>query len=59
MLEDLGDWFRQEIGVKYGGTRYRDIAGDLVGMPECKQICGGVILQTYSKVNENLVSNNY
>ena len=59
MLQDLGDWFQQEIGAKYSGTRCRDIAGDLVGTPECKQICGGVILQTYNKVNEILVSNNF
>ena len=58
MLQDLGDWFRQEIGVKYSGTRCRDIAGDLVGTPEVKQICGGIILQTYNKVNEILMSNN-
>jgi len=59
MLQDLGDWFQQEIGGKYSGTRCRDIAGDLVGTPECKQICGGIIFQTYNKVNEILVSNNY
>ena len=59
MLQDLGDWFQQEIGTKYGGTRCKDIAGDLVGTPGCKQICGGIILQTYNKVNEILVSNNF
>ena len=58
MLQDLGDWFQQEIGAKYSGTRCRDIAGDLVGTPECKQICGGIIFQTYIKVNEILVSHN-
>lgn len=59
MLQDLGDWFRQEIGAKYNGTRCKDIAGDLVGTPAVKQICGGIILQTYQKVNEILVSNNF
>jgi len=59
MLQDIGDWFQQEIGIKYSGTRCKDIAGDLVGTPECKQICGGIILQTYNKVNEILMSNNY
>ena len=59
MLQDLGDWFQQEIGAKYSGTRCKDIAGDLVGTPEVKQICGGIILQTCKKVNEILESNNF
>ena len=59
MLQDLGDWFQQEIGVKYNGTRCKDIVGDLVGTHEGKQICGGIILRTYNKVNEILVSNNF
>ena len=59
MLQDLGDWFQQEIGVKYNGTRCKDIVGELVGTPEGKQICGGIILQTYNKVGEILQSNNF
>ena len=59
MLQDLGDWFQQEIGAKYSGTRCRDIAGDLVGTPECKQICGLIIFQTYHNVNEILEPNNF
>lgn len=54
MLEDLGDWFRRETGKRYHGTRCRDIAGDQVGTPEAKQICGGLIFQTYFKINEIL-----
>ncbi len=59
MLQDLGDWFQEEIGAKYSGTRCRDIAGDLVGTPECKQICGGIIFQTHSKLNEILANNSF
>ena len=59
MLQELGDWFHEEIGVKFQGTRCREIAGDLVGTPEVKQICGGVVFQTYNKVNEILVSYGY
>ena len=59
MLQDLDDWFQQEIGAKYSGTRCRDIAGELVGTPECKQICGGIILQTYTKLNEILAANGF
>jgi len=56
MLQELGDWFRQEIGKNKVGTRCRDIVGDLVGTDEGKQICGGVIFQTHAKVNEILAS---
>jgi hypothetical protein len=42
MLEELGDWFQDEISEKYQGTRCEDIVGDLVGTEEGKQICGGI-----------------
>ena len=56
MLEELGDWFSQETAKNFKGTRCKDIAGDLVGTPEVKQICGGLIFQTYNKINEILDS---
>lgn len=56
MLQEYGDWFRKEIGEKYSGTRCNDIAGDLVGTPEVKQICAGVVFESYNKVNEILKS---
>ncbi len=56
MLEDFGDWFRQETAKNFNGTRCKDIAGDLVGTPEVKQICGGLIFQAYTRINEILVS---
>jgi C_GCAxxG_C_C family probable redox protein len=59
MLQDLGDWFQKEIGNKYQGTRCKDIAGDLVGTPEVKQICGGVVFHTYNKANEILEAYGY
>ena len=59
MLEDLGDWFRQEIGARYAGTRCNEIVGDLVGTDDGKQICGSIIFQTFGKVNEILASNGY
>lgn len=59
MLQDFGDWFQQEIGEKYNGTRCKDIAGDLVGTPEVKQICGSIIFQAFNKVNEILAEYNY
>ena len=59
MLQELGDWFQEEIGEKYQGTRCQEIAGDLVGTPDCKQICGGIIFQTYNKINEILAANKF
>ncbi len=56
MLEDLGDWFRQEIAAKYTGTRCNEIVGDLVGTPDGKQICGSIIFQTFGKVNAILAN---
>jgi len=59
MLEELGDWFRQEIAEKQQGSRCKDIVGDLVGTEDGKQICGGIIFQTYGKVNEILGANKF
>lgn len=56
MLQELGDWFEQEVSDKYQGTRCKEIVGDLVGTPDGKQICGGLIFQTYNKVNEILAA---
>lgn len=56
MLQELGDWFEQEVSDKYQGTRCKEIVGDLVGTPDGKQICGGIIFQTYNKVNEILAA---
>ena len=59
MLEELGDWFRQDIASNYSGTRCREIVGDLVGTDEGKKICGSIIFQTFGKVNEILASNSF
>jgi hypothetical protein len=59
MLQELGDWFQEEIAEKYQGTRCKDIVGDIVGTEEGKQICGGIIFQTFGKVNEILAANNF
>ena len=59
MLEELGDWFRQDIAAKYSGTKCKEIVGDLVGTDDGKQICGSIIFQTFGKVNEILASNGY
>ncbi|MEE4265290.1 MAG: C-GCAxxG-C-C family protein [Desulfobacteraceae bacterium] len=59
MLEELGDWFRQDIGARYAGTRCSEIVGDLVGTDDGKQICGSIIFQTFGKVNEILADSGF
>lgn len=56
MLQELGEWFQQQTSAKYKGTRCKDIVGDQVGTPTGKQICGGLIVETYTKVNEILTT---
>jgi hypothetical protein len=56
MLQDFGEWFHGEIGRKYNGTACQNIAGDMVGTIEGKELCGGIILETFNKVNEILLS---
>lgn len=56
MIQDLGEWFKQKTESKFKGTRCKDIAGDLVGTPEGKQICGKLIFDTHNKVNEILTT---
>ena len=57
MQEDLGEWFTGHFGARHGGIRCADIAGDLIGTPEVKQICGVVVVETYVKVLELLAEN--
>ncbi len=52
MLQEYGDWFQNEIGKTYNGTKCRDIAGDLIGTPDVKEICGGIIFQANAKMKE-------
>ena len=59
MLEDLGDWFGEEIAARYAGTRCNEIVGDRVGTDDGKQICGSIIFQTFGKVNEILAENGF
>ena len=59
MLEAFGEWFRRETGQRYQGTRCKEIVGDLVGTDEGKQICGGLIFQSYTKLNEILTEYSY
>lgn len=56
MLQELGEWFQEKTSAKYKGTRCKDIVGDQVGTTAGKQICGGLIFETYTKANEILAT---
>jgi len=52
-----GPAFTGHFGARHGGIRCADIAGDLIGTPEVKQVCGVVVVETYVKVMELLAEN--
>jgi C_GCAxxG_C_C family probable redox protein len=57
MLDDLVDWFQEEIGQRYGGIRCQEILGDT---PEDQGLrCPGIVADTWQKVRELLVANGY
>lgn len=56
MLQDLGEWFEEEIDGRFKSTKCKDIVGDMVGTPEGKQICGRLLLKTYAKANQILTA---
>ncbi len=57
MIEELVQWFEQEIGAKYGGTDCKDILED---DPQNRiQRCPEILLQTNQKVKEILEANGY
>ena len=59
MLEAFGEWFQKETSEKFQGTRCKEIVGDLVGTDQGKQICGGLIFQSYTKLNDILSDYSY
>jgi len=56
MLKDLGDWFEQNIGNRYGGIACEVIVGDRT---EIRQRCGAIVAETYAKVMELLDASGY
>jgi hypothetical protein len=56
MLRDLGDWFEQTVGNRYGGITCEAIVGD---RSEIRQRCGTIVAATYAKVMELLDARGY
>jgi len=56
MLKDLGDWFEQTFGRRYGNVTCEAIVGD---RSEMRQRCSAVVEETYAKVVELLSAGGY
>ena len=56
MLRDLGAWFTQTYGSRYGDVTCEAIVGDRT---EMRQRCGAIVAETYAKVMELLVAGGY
>lgn len=57
MLRDLVDWFSDEYGALYGGTRCREILAD--SPADAAARCSGIIADTWEKVKDLLLANGY
>jgi len=58
MLHDLSDWFFDHVGSQYGGIECQAIVGD-EGPAAARQRCGAILGETYAKVMEILISNDF
>ncbi len=56
MLKDLGAWFEQTFGRRYGDVTCEAIVGDRT---EMRQRCAAVVEETYTKVIELLSAGGY
>ena len=55
MLTDLAYWFKQEIGVKFGGVTCAEI---MIHSPD-RVVCKDIVLATYAKVLELLIEHGF
>lgn len=59
MVSNLVEWFRDNIGIKYGGIQCEDILGeDGMEKPDLK-ICANIVAKTYGTVTKILEENGY
>jgi hypothetical protein len=58
MLQELSDWFEEQVGGPFGGITCETIVGE--GGPQAaRQRCGMVVAQTYDKVLDILTANGF
>jgi hypothetical protein len=56
MVQELSDWFAEQVGQTYGGILCREIMGDdPVPQSTPRAHCGRIVAQTYAKILEILM----
>jgi len=58
MLQELSDWFEDQVGGPFGGITCEAIVGE-EGAQAVRQRCGAIVAQTYDKVLEILTANGF
>lgn len=58
MLNELADWFDQQVGGRYGGIACETITGE-EGPAAARQRCGGIVADTFAKAMEILLANDF
>ena len=58
MLNELTDWFDQQVGARYGGRACETITGE-DGPAAARQRCGGIVAETFAKAMEILMANDF
>ena len=58
MLQELSDWFQDTVGSRHGGIECDKIVGE-GGPAAARQICGNIVAETYAKVLEILMTNEF
>ena len=58
MLNELADWFDQQVGARYGDSACETITGE-DGPTAARQRCGGIVAETFAKTMEILMANDF
>lgn len=58
MLQELSDWFEEQVGRAHGGIVCETIVGE-AGPAASRQICGQIVADTYAKTLEILTENGF
>lgn len=57
MVQELSDWFVEQVRLPHGGIRCCDILGDAPAAAASGTHCGPIVAQTYTKVMDILSTN--
>jgi len=58
MMEELSDWFAEQVGGRHGGITCEAIVGE-AGPEASRQTCGTVVSETFEKAVEILMVNGF